>query len=249
MSGLAVSEHGPGDPSVSRVVLVHGAMDRAKSFRRVVEQLPDLRIIDYDRRGYGESLGAGPPRSLAQHADDLLDVIGQARPATVVAHSFGCVVAVSAAISHPERFTRLGLWEPQVPWMEFWPVPVRRGLEEMALQSDTDALAERVYLAMVGEDGWRRLPEELKAHRRAEGVAFQRDVVDGLQPPFDWQDLRVPSVFGVGLQTWRFARDAAVWLAEMLGAESYTIDGAAHGAHISHPAEFAAFVRHSTSIP
>ena len=57
---------------------------------------------------------------LAQHVDDLLDVMGD-ESTTVVAHSFGCVVAVSAAITHPGRFRGLGLWEPQVPWMDFWP--------------------------------------------------------------------------------------------------------------------------------
>ena len=186
------------DPTVSKVVLVHGAMDRAKSFLPVVEHLPDLRVIEYDRRGYGESLPAGSAALLALHVDDLLDVMGD-EPTTVVAHSFGCVVAVSAAIEHPGRFRGLGLWEPQVPWMEFWPRSVRQGLEAMAAEADTDALAERVYASMVGDEAWRRLPEELKAHRRAEGMAFQRDVVLGLSPPFRWEDLKVPSLFGVGL--------------------------------------------------
>ena len=71
-TGIAVTEHGPLDPTVSKVVLVHGAMDRAKSFLPVVEHLPDLRVIEYDRRGYGESLPAGPAALLAQHVDDLL---------------------------------------------------------------------------------------------------------------------------------------------------------------------------------
>ena len=127
-------------------------------------------------------------RFLAQHVDDLLDVMGE-EPTTVVAHSFGCVVAVSAAIQHPSRFHGLGLWEPQVPWMEFWPRSVRQGLEAMAAEADTDALAERVYASMVGGEAWLRLPEELKAHRRAEGMAFQTDVIQGLSPPFRWEDL------------------------------------------------------------
>ncbi len=214
----------------------------------MVAKLPDLRVIRYDRRGYGDSLEAGPPVSLEQHADDLLAVMGDV-PTTVVAHSFGSVVAVSAAIAHPDRFAGLGLWEPQVPWMEFWPTAVRNGLEAMAVQPNTDALAERVYVSMVGKESWSRLPEEVKANRRAEGVAFQRDVVWGLEPPFDWHDLRVPSLFGVGLQTWPFALDAAVRLAEMVGSEVFTIDGAAHGAHVSHAEQFAQFVRLSTLLP
>ena len=160
-AGIAVTEHGPLDPTASKVVLVHGALDRAKSFLPVVDYLPELRVLEYDRRGYGDSLSAGPAAFLAQHVDDLLDVMGE-EPTTVVAHSFGCIVAVSAAIHHPARFQGLGLWEPQVPWMEFWPRPVRQGLEAMAAEADTDALAERVYASMVGEQAWQRLPEELK---------------------------------------------------------------------------------------
>ncbi len=240
--GIAISEHGPQAPARSRVVLVHGAMDRGKSFRPVAEHLPDLRVIEYDRRGYGESLPAGSDALLALHVDDLLDVMGD-EPTTVVAHSFGCVVAVSAAINHPDRFRGLGLWEPQVPWMEFWPRAVRRGLEAMAAEADTDALAERVYASMVGEEAWRNLPEELKAHRRAEGMAFRSDVVLGLSPPFRWEDLKVPSLFGVGLQSWPFSQEAATRLAESLGAGLFAIEGAGHSAHVSHPEQFAEFVR------
>jgi pimeloyl-ACP methyl ester carboxylesterase len=163
-TAIAVTVHGPRNPNTTEVVLVHGAMDRAKSFRAVVRHLPDLRVIDYDRRGYGASIPDLPPASLVEHVDDLLDILGD-RPTTVVAHSFGCLVVVSAAIRNPERFRGLGLWEPQVPWMEFWPSPVRQGLEAMAAEVDTDALAERVYASMVGEEAWRRLPEDLRAQR------------------------------------------------------------------------------------
>ncbi len=79
--------------------------------------------------------------------------------------------------------------------------------------------------------------------RRAEGVAFQSDVVSGLTEPFRWEDLKVRSLFGVGLQTWPFAQEAATTLAESLGADVFTIAGAGHTAHVSHPAEFAEFVR------
>lgn len=248
--GIAVAVHGPHDPALTEVVLVHGAMDRAKSFRGVVEHLPDLRVVEYDRRGYGESVSvveAPPAASLAQHVDDLLLVMGD-RPTTVVAHSFGCLVVVSAAIAHPERFLGLGLWEPQVPWMEFWPTPVRQGLEAMGAETDIDALAERVYASMVGEEAWQRLPEDLKARRRIEGVAFRSDIVSGLTAPFRWEDLQVPSLFGVGLQTWPFAQDAATRLAEAQGADLFTVEGAGHSAHVSHPEQFAQFVRRSTAI-
>lgn len=240
--GLAITEHGPTVAGVPDVILVHGAMDRARSFRPVVTRLPDLRIVTYDRRGYGESIQSLKAGSLTEHADDLLSVMGT-RPTAVVAHSFGCRVAVAAAIAQPQRFTRLGLWEPQVPWMDFWPLPVRKGLETMAAQADTEALAERAYVSMVGEVAWRELSEDLKRRRRAEGLAFQADVAAGLDTPFRWADLRVPCLMGVGLKTWPFALDAATRLATTLDAQLFTVAGAAHSAHISHPDEFAQFVR------
>jgi pimeloyl-ACP methyl ester carboxylesterase len=79
-------------------------------------------------------------------------------------------------------------------------------------------------------------------------VAFQSDVVIGLSPPFRWEDLNVPSLFGVGLETWPFAQEAATRLAKSLGAELFTIAGAGHTAHVSHPQQFAEFVRRSTAL-
>ena len=156
-------------------------------------------------------------------------------PTTVVAHSFGCVVAVSAAIQHPGRFRGLGLWEPQVPWMEFWPGSVRRGLEAMAAEADTDALAERVYVSMVGEEAWRRLPEELKARGVPRAWPFRATSSSDSVHHFAGRTSKVPSLFGVGLETWPFAQEAATRLAESLGAELFTIEGAGHSAHVSHP--------------
>ena len=61
--------------------------------------LADLPVVRYDRRGYGRStsLGVG---DLSVHADDLLDLIGD-RPAVVVGHSLGGVVALVAAERRP----------------------------------------------------------------------------------------------------------------------------------------------------
>lgn len=64
-----------GDGSVPPVVLVHGGMDRSTSFGRVARQLSDVPLTRYDRRGYGRS-SAGSAPSLADHVDDLIEVIG-----------------------------------------------------------------------------------------------------------------------------------------------------------------------------
>jgi pimeloyl-ACP methyl ester carboxylesterase len=58
----------PDAPAGPAVVLVHGAMDRAASFGRVMRRLGDLDVVAYDRRGYAGSLGTGPATTLAEHA-------------------------------------------------------------------------------------------------------------------------------------------------------------------------------------
>jgi pimeloyl-ACP methyl ester carboxylesterase len=57
-------------------------------------------------------------------------------------------------------------------------------------------------------------------------------------------ELLIPAVFGRGELSVPHHRESVAWLASHTpGAELVEIDGAAHGAHLSHPDGFAAFVR------
>ena len=49
-----------GGGAASRIVFVHGAMDRSTSFAKVRNRLGDHETVAYDRRGYARSLEAGP---------------------------------------------------------------------------------------------------------------------------------------------------------------------------------------------
>ena len=56
--------------------------------------------------------------------------------------------------------------------------------------------------------------------------------------------LAVPAVFGRGTESLPHHRASAEWLtAHVPGAELIEIEGAAHGAHLTHPDAFARFVR------
>ena len=59
-------------------MLVHGSLDRAESFRRVMRRLPELHIVAYDRRGYQGSREAGVV-GLAGHIADLVDIVSEVR--------------------------------------------------------------------------------------------------------------------------------------------------------------------------
>ena len=61
--GVVVDDGAADRPDELPVVLVHGAPDRAKNFRPVMELLSDLPLITYDRRGYGRSVDAIAARS------------------------------------------------------------------------------------------------------------------------------------------------------------------------------------------
>jgi len=242
---LAVTEHGPEDGRV--VVLIHGALDRGRAFRRVVDRLGELRVVVYDRRGYGGSLGAPPALSLEDHCDDLLGVIGE-RDVTLVAHSFGSHVAVLAALAAPHQVASVGLWEPPVPWMELWPAEARANVAAIALSAEPEEVGERAYKSMVGAEAWGRLDDSTRALRRAEGVAFRTDMSSELEAPYDWADLTTPCIVGYGGQTWPYAHRAAQGVAGLLGCPTFTVDDAPHVAHVTHPDQFAEFVRRAVAL-
>jgi len=274
-SGLHVVEHEPrvgdtGSPG-RLVVLVHGSLDRSDSFNRAVRRLPELRVVTYDRRAYQRSRGAGTPRGIGGHIDDLLAVVdeatGGAGGATAVGHSFGGDVVIGAAIAEPSAFASIGAYEPPMPWLGFRrdgvvpgspdgggpspEDPERRGGEPdgprwTPLADDPAVEAERFFRRMVGEGSWERLPESGRADRRADGAALVDDLRGLRGPaPFDVWSLGVPAVFGRGgPQSGTHHRQAVAWLAHhVAGSTMVEIDGAGHGAHLSHPDAFADFVR------
>ena len=78
-AGLHILERAGSAPGAPAVVLVHGSLDRAESFRRVMRRLPDLAIVAYDRRGYQRSRDAGVV-GLRGHIADLVDIVTRSGP-------------------------------------------------------------------------------------------------------------------------------------------------------------------------
>jgi pimeloyl-ACP methyl ester carboxylesterase len=235
---LAVTEHHLARPDTPVVVLTHGAMDRSQSFRRVVGCLSDLRVITYDRRGYGGSVRDGPPSGLEEHTSDLLRVIGNRR-ATVVAHSVGGHIAVLAAIRDPDHIAGIALWEPSVPWMDLWPERARQSIIRISSAPNPGA-------ALVGRKAWNRLSDAAQEQSRAEEAAFLLDIAPATEAPYDWADLRVPCLIGYGA-SWPHI-ETSPQLAAAVGCSTFTIDGASHAAHRSHPGEFAQFARRAAAL-
>ncbi len=249
---LAVTEHVPASGTHEPVVvLVHGSLDRASSFARVRRRLVDLPTIVYDRRGYHHSRRDGTVHTtLDGHVDDLLTVV-DGRKAVVVGHSLGGIIALLAVARSggPRPFVAVGAYEPPLPWLgRSGADDTSAGAEKGPPPSDRspDDAAERFFRRMVGDTAWDRLPDRAKAARRAEGPALHGELsaLARLTPPLDVTTITVPAVFGMGERSSARHRAAVTWLADRTpGARLLELEGAGHGAHLTHPDGFAAFVR------
>lgn len=109
-SGLVLSyaQHGPG--SGPAVVLLPGPTDSHRSYRPVLERLPDdLRTVAVSLRGHGESSKPATGYTVHDLASDvvpLLDALGIGR-AVLAGHSGSCLVARRVALESPDRVAGL----------------------------------------------------------------------------------------------------------------------------------------------
>jgi pimeloyl-ACP methyl ester carboxylesterase len=247
-------------PGAATVIFVHGSLDRGESFRRVMRRLPELGVVIYDRRGYQGSR-AGGLADLGGHVDDLLAVAEEARasakgPVMAVGHSLGGDVVLGAALADPRAFASVGAYEPPMPWLGLprWdeggtdrPGDPTGGNGWRAIADEPGEEAERFFRRMVSPEAWTRLTDAGRAERRADGPALVADLrgIRGEGPPFDVGRLSVPAVFGMGGEaTAPHHRRNVQWLGEHVpGAVVFEIQGAHHGAHLSHPDHFAAMTR------
>ncbi|MCX6525593.1 MAG: alpha/beta hydrolase, partial [Actinobacteria bacterium] len=101
------------DPALPTVLFVHGAMDRAASFSRVMRRLVQFDLIAFDRRGYSGSLSAGVNKTLDGHVDDLIEVIefSGSESVVVIGHSMGGTLALGLAARADSRVKGLGVFE------------------------------------------------------------------------------------------------------------------------------------------
>ncbi|MET0902955.1 MAG: alpha/beta hydrolase [Acidimicrobiales bacterium] len=249
MADLFVAEQ-PGPPGAPRVILIHGSLDRSTAFMRVARELRDLTVVRYDRRGYGKSLAVGPSVSFDDQVDDLASVVGE-EPAIVAGHSLGGVVALAFASRHPPLVSAVVAYEAPMPWLTSWPSNTAGGV---ALTDPGDAgdAAEHFMRRIVGDDRWEELPPRTQAQRRAEGPALVAEL-RSLRPPhpapYDLSTFPVPVVAGHGGGSRPHHKEAAQRLATTVPrGELVVIEAASHGAHLSHPREFADLVRRASAL-
>ncbi len=257
VEGLAVYRQEPaGGTAFSaaprpRVVFVHGAMDRGSSFIKVLRLLPELEVVRYDRRGYGRSASAGIANSVDAHVSDLVAVLA-GQSAVVVGHSFGAVLAMVAGARLPEMVGAVAAYEPPAPWESWWSEgSAGTAAVITAEQEGPGVAAERFMRRVVGDRLWEALPAATQDARRAEGPALVAELAALRSTPtipFAPSALKSRLVLGCGARTDERHRRAVDILAGATDARVEVIDGAGHGAHVSHPQEFAHLVRTAVAL-
>lgn len=214
----------------------------------MTSRLADFSVVTYDRRGYAGSSRLGPPVSFDEQVADLTVVLG-GEPAVVFGHSYGGDIVLAAAASSPGLIPVAFVWEPPQPWLDWWPgssASAGAGLSGM----DPEDQAEWFMRRVVGDRVWERLPESTRRQRRAEGPTLRAEMASLAHGPvFEARDVKVPVLVGRGgrskVHQRRSSRELAVSLPR---AELVEITDAAHGAHLTHPADLAALIRRAADL-
>jgi pimeloyl-ACP methyl ester carboxylesterase len=232
---LTVTSAGHGEPLV---LLVHGVLDNNRSFARVVELLePECQLLRYDRRGYGASAEApGVPADADAHIEDLLAVL-DGRPAVVVGHSFGGVIAAGAAARAPELFRSLVLYESVMAWVPGWD-------DERLRQILWGEDPEDAGLRLMFGDRYHVMSPEQRERRRAQANSFviEERSVRGAEPPYALAGLTMPVVYGYS-DTFPVTVMQEHLTEVVADVELVCVPGGGHNAHRDAPEAFADLVR------
>ncbi|MHB8244459.1 MAG: alpha/beta fold hydrolase [Acidimicrobiales bacterium] len=226
------------------VILVHGTMDRHSSFARVRSRLiGSCHVVSYDRRGYAASRAAIPPaRGMADHVADLEQVVN-GRRCTLVGHSYGGTVVLSFAAHHPGLAASVLAYEPPLAWLATWPT---HGPRESPFSGVTPEQAAESFLRrMIGQDHYDRLPSKTRNEvvKDGEALVVELTAIRNDPAPFDPWEVTVPAIVARGeLSATHHIKGAQQLVDQMPSAELRVVQGAGHGAHQSHPREFADLV-------
>jgi len=229
-----ISRTGPANGPV--VILIHGSLDRSSGMARLARVTAQFRqVIRFDRRGYNDSWEHPGPFTVRGNVDDVEAIIGSER-AILFGHSFGGQVALATASRLKNQVIGVSTYETPLSWMTWWPSDTAGSV---GLSAGPDKAAEEFMIRMIGLERWNALPERIKSERRREGRALV-DELTALRatPAWDPSDIKCPVLCSHGSHAPQHHQQAVSWLVDNIkNASSTVIEGAHHGAHMSHPNE------------
>lgn len=249
---LNAIESGEGPP----LVLLHGLFGQARNFGVLQRRLAaGRRVIALDLRNHGASPHA-PSLDYAAMADDVAESLGARGigAAEVMGHSMGGKVAMTLALSHPSRVSRLLVsdiapvaypprWEGLIAAMAALPPGTPRAAADAALAgAEPDAGVRAFILSNRRPDGsgWRI---------GLEGIAASIGAIMGWAAP-EAAPFAGPTLFVAG-ETSRYIRteDRPAIRALFPNARFLTVKGAGHWVHADQPEGFAAVMEGFFPVP
>ncbi|HEV8050721.1 MAG TPA: alpha/beta hydrolase [Thermoplasmata archaeon] len=250
-NGLAYEFAGEG---TEPLVLVHGSWSDRTSWNRLVPVLSSgFRMLQYDRRGHGESPAVPGLRSVSWEADELAELLLDADhfPAHILGTSYGAAVALSLTVRRPELVRSVIVHEPP---LVAWPTIEERP-EVRSARLELDSYARRFRTAVpeeaarefaerfvTGPGGFDRLPEETRVAFR-DGAPAWPDELSALErvdlDPSLLESVDLPALVTHGEVSPLYLRKITEAVADSIpNVTRQALRGAGHFPHVSHPALF-----------
>ncbi|WP_334170335.1 alpha/beta fold hydrolase [Sinomonas sp.] len=115
-AGSGRSDGSRGVEILPTILAIHGFRGTHHGLLRIVDLLPDVRVVMPDLPGFGASSPLrGRPHDIEGYAGwvtALADELGLGPDTVLLGHSFGSIVAARVCAEHPGRFSRLVLVNP-----------------------------------------------------------------------------------------------------------------------------------------
>ena len=248
---IAFDRSGDGPP----VVVVASALaDRSDAKRLARHLAQDFTVINYDRRGRGESTDTAP-YSVDREVEDiqaLIDAVGGT--ASLFGSSSGAVLALDAASRLGPTVERLALFEPPFivdasrPPLDDGYAGHLEDLLDAGRRSDAVRyfMTEALGMPRPAVAAMRLLPMWRKLTRLAPTLAYDAAVVHGTQagrplPTDRWATVTAPTLIVTGAKSDAFLHRGGAALAGLLAdARHLTLEGANHSAVVAAPKKLAA---------
>jgi 2-succinyl-6-hydroxy-2,4-cyclohexadiene-1-carboxylate synthase len=246
------------DPGPAPLVLLHGFTGHGRSWERVAQHLPFVRILAPDLPGHGDSPWREDPAEgrfadVATRLCAAFDRLGVSR-CNLAGYSMGGRCALYLAVEHPRRVARLIL-ESASPGLES--PDARRARREADAALGAFAV-DRGIVAFV--DRWETTPVlaehrldartrcELRAQRllcRPQGLAASLSIMGtGAQPYVGGRlaECEAPALLVVGEADAKFRRIATSMCDGFPSSRTEVVPNAGHNVHVEHPQVFAELV-------
>lgn len=248
---IAYRRTGAGAP----ILLLHATLASAAQLGSLAERLAAAHtVVAVDRRGSGETRppeGLAPgPIDVAEHVGDIAAILAAegVGPVLVAGHSYGGCLALELAARRPDLVS--GVWVHEPPYAPVGPPEVRAALVDVgertaaaARNGEPGDAAETFLAAVAGSAAVAALSPAARARIRQAGRGALADATLLGFEPDGLGRVACPVVISTGTASEPFYRVIAKALLERIPtARLTTIDGAGHGAPMSHPALVAAAI-------